>query len=292
MNKPQLPDPNKHKNNIYIDSNGKYYYSQNKNGVYDWLKLKINIKKTPDDFNKQFPNYIKPKHNLSFFTSNINNLIKEFKNIGILFYILKWNKKSLYADHYSIIKESFEKYLSKYPNGVIYTSEYLLNKYSYDNCILLHHDISTNSINNVNKILTSYFPKKTNGLENIDDTISIYINEQNKLKPTKKHILFEVYLQYLKTQKNKLSNNDFTTIYTYITNKLNKNYIHDLRQTHNDTKGILLYYTIYIDKFTQFTNKLKNIIKNTLLLPKLKSIHITPNNNNESNLKLSISLPD
>ena len=63
------------------------------------------MKKDIDDYEKQFPNYVKPDYDISFFSSNINDLTKDLKKLGILFYVLKWDKESLYAGHKSIIEE-------------------------------------------------------------------------------------------------------------------------------------------------------------------------------------------
>ena len=184
-----LPDPSKNKNTTYCAEDEKYYYSQkNKDGIYFWkeLKLKIKMKKTIDDYEKQFPNYRKPDYDLSFFTSKIKNLSKDLKKIGILFFILKWNKESLYADHHSIIEDRLDEYLEKhnnYPNGNITTSEYLLYKQSYaskDACIFLQHDIKDNVKDEFNKILISYFPKRTVGLEHQENAIIIYMNDKKK----------------------------------------------------------------------------------------------------------------
>jgi len=276
-----LPNPDKNKNTTYYAEDEKYYYSQkNKDGIYYWKELKIKMTKTIDDYEKQFPNYIKPDYDLSFFTSKIKNLSKDLKKIGILFFILKWNKESLYAGHHSIIEDRLDEYLEKhnnYPNGNITTSEYLLYKQSYkskDECIFLQHDIKDDVKDEFNKILISYFPKKTLGLEHQKNAIKIYINDKKNLKLTKNHIMFEVYIEYI--NKIKLSQNDFNKVHTYITKKIGKKYIFDLREASNDLGSITLYYNVYTDKIIEFANKFKNI--KIPYLPKLKLIGISPNN--------------
>jgi len=285
-----LPDPNKYKNTTYVAKEDKYYYSQNMDGIYYWKELKIKFKKNPDDYEKQFPNYVKPDYNLSFFSSKIKDLTKDLKKIGILFFVLKWDEESLYAGHKSIIEDRLYEYLEKhnnYPKGYIYTSEYLLHGQSYkskDECIFLYHSIKDDAKDDFNKILISYFPKRTVGLQFHDDAIEIYINEKN-LKPTKKHIMFEVYIEYV-NKKIKISRDDFTKVHTYITKQIGKKYIYDLRDAYNSIGSISLYYNVYTDKIVEFAEKLKNI--KIPYVPKLKLIGISPNDwNDVDNKKLT-----
>jgi len=276
-----LPDPDKYKNTTYIAEDEKYYHSQkNIDGIYYWKELKIKMKKNIDDYEKQFPNYVKPDYDISFFSSKIKDLTKDLKKIGILFFVLKWNKESLYAGHHSIIQERLEEYLEKhdnYPKGYICTSEYLLYKESYkskDECIYLHHKITADAKDDFNKILISYFPKRTVGLQAKNDAIIIYINEKNNLNLTNIHIMFEVYIEYV--NKVKISKDDFDKVHTYITKQIGEKNIYDLREAYNSTGSITLYYNVYIDKIIDFAKKIKNI--KIPYLPKLKLIGISPNN--------------
>jgi hypothetical protein len=275
-----LPNPAIYKNRIYIGEDEKYYYSEkNIDGIYYWKELKIKMKKDIDDYEKQFPNYVKPDYDISFFSSNINDLTKDLKKLGILFYVLKWDKESLYAGHKSIIEEKLDEYLEKhdnYPKGYIYTSEYLLYKQSYkstDDCIYLYHNIKDDVKDDLNKLLISYFPKRTIGLHDHNDAIKIYINEKKNLKPIKNHIMFEVNIEYV--DKVKLSKDNFDKVHKYITKQLGKKYIYDLREAYNSIGSITLYYNVYIDKIKRFAKKFKEV--KLPYLPKLKSIIISPN---------------
>jgi len=285
----ELPSPNKYKNKTYIGDDLKYYYSkENKDKIYYWEELKIKIMNSPNKYYKQFPNYKKPDYDLTFFTSKIKDLTKDLKKIGILFFYLKWGKESLYAGHTSFIKNKIKKYLEEnnnYPNGYIFTSDSLLYSYSYkskNDGIYIHHAIRDNVKNSLNQILISYFPKRTFGLQNNEDAIIININETNNLLPTKKHIMFVVEIVYL--DKVEISNDDFNKVHKFVTKKIGKKYIYDLRDAYNSLGSIMLFYTVNTDTITKFAEKFKNM--KIPFLPKLKLIRVATNDQN-ANKKLS-----
>lgn len=58
-------------NNIVIGNDDNQYLSKkDKNGIYKWIKLVV--KKTPNEYYKQFANYKKPIYDIQFFTDKIS----------------------------------------------------------------------------------------------------------------------------------------------------------------------------------------------------------------------------
>ena len=76
------------------NDNEEYISKKDKNGIYKWYK--ITLKKNPEEYYKQLPDYIKPKYNINIFTQNLKTLVKDLKKINVTFYFIKWN---IYGDN-------------------------------------------------------------------------------------------------------------------------------------------------------------------------------------------------
>ena len=197
------------------NDNNMWIIIENKNGVKRWILHKkssniINncnsydncastkkIMNNPDAYYKQFLDYKKPINDITFFTKKIKLLQKELEKIGVLFFVLKWDKKSLYDGHYDIInqeinklyKKNIKSFDRKYPNGILHTSDRLLYDDSLDTdaIIRINHTVDSNIISKINKILIDYFPNRTLGIQNERDKIIINIKEKLKIMKKKKN---------------------------------------------------------------------------------------------------------
>jgi len=70
------------------------------------------LKKNPEEYYKQLPDYIKPKYNINIFTQNLKNLVKDLKKINITFYFIKLQKTDIISLTYrEIVKNYTNKYL-------------------------------------------------------------------------------------------------------------------------------------------------------------------------------------
>ena len=70
------------------------------------------MKKNPEEYYKQLPDYIKPKYNINIFTQNLKNLVKDLKKINITFYFIKLQKTDIISLTYrEIVKNYTNKYL-------------------------------------------------------------------------------------------------------------------------------------------------------------------------------------
>ena len=255
-------------NNIWI-------ITENKNGVKRWKLYKKKIMENPDDYFKQFPDYRKPINDISFFNLKIKTLQNELKKIGVMFYFLKWGKKSLFKfnEHIYFIENLVMKEINNYPNGYIYTSDLLLYMNSFDkkSIIYLYHNITDNAINDVNKILISNFPNRTLGIQDIIDPITINIKEEKKLVKMKEHTQWTIKF-FFEDIKIIQSREELSDAINFIRKNIGKKIIHRLDDTYNEKGKSSIYFSIYNDKIDEFVEKIKKLKID--LLPKIKKIFI------------------
>jgi hypothetical protein len=231
--------------------------------------MKVLIKKNPDDYYKQFPDYIKPYYDTDFFKKEINILKKELAKIGVLFYYLKWDKRSLYAGHHDYIQElihkELDKHFDKYFNGYIYYSDALLywnshkkiNK-KYDGKIYISFVVKKNIIDKVNIILKQIFEKRTLGITSLSDAIVIYMEEQNKIIKIKEHNMWVLNIIF-KNKKFEISDKDAIDIGNNIWKKIGNKYINDLRDVYSFKGNLQLFYEIYNGEIKNFVEKVKKL---------------------------------
>lgn len=234
----------------------------------DTIKKEIKFISTPDEYYKQFSNYTKPINDTNFFYNEISSLTSELKNIGILFFFLKWNIESTYSSHIEYILEQIDKYNKtnpgKYPNGYIFTSDKLLYVDSCDDKIYIHHGLNKKIIDEFNKIFISHFPNKTLGFQNYNDAIIVYFNEHKKINKIKNHSLWLVNYEYKKKDE-KIEDDIY--IGEFISKIIGEKIIFDLYDVYNYKGKITLFYEIYDDKIYEFAKLIK-----TLKIPKMPNI--------------------
>jgi hypothetical protein len=265
-------DAKKHKGKLEYGVLGKgvYLSVEKSDGEWIWKEQTIKMKKTPDDYFKQFPKYEKPYYNTTIFTKNISKLKTEMANIGVLFYYLKWGKDSLYVGHHSYVMELVDKEIDKnpkkYPNGYFFYSDYLL----WDNS-LIHNDkddgkmflsfsINSSIKEKFNDLLIRIFPKRTLGFLNVSDSIVIYFEEKDnliKLKP-KDHTEMYTIIKF-KNQKLDLPESEYYKLSKEIEKKIGKKYIFDLSDLYFRKGKLTLFLKIYNDKIKEFTEKMKTL---------------------------------
>jgi hypothetical protein len=263
-------------NNIWI-------ITENKNGVKKWIlykkstdksSTKIKTMSNPNDYFKQFSDYKKPINDISFFTKEIKSLQNEFKKIGVLFFFLKWGETSLLSGgHHSYILSLIRDKTNMYPNGHIYTSDLLLyyNSIQKDGKINLYHRVDEKIINNVNKILISYFPKRTLCIQNNRDAIIIYFEKKNKIKKIKEYIKWQI--SYIFEDKKIVQTDDeLGNTLNFILSKIDKKFIHRIDDAFNFQGSTILFLSIYNDNLNEFVNIIKKL--KILLIPKIKKIII------------------
>ena len=165
-------------------NDGEMYISKkDKNGIYKWI-LKYKFKKTVEEYYAQFG--YKPKYNVSFIKSKLDNLKEDLKKIGIFLYYMKWNKKSFNKSispfHTEELIDESSKLLMKkeetYPNGKILFSDNLLffasiKKEKENKKLFITFDINNKVKKEFNNIFISYFPNRTKGYIGINKSIII-----------------------------------------------------------------------------------------------------------------------
>lgn len=177
--------PNKIK--IGNDEN-EYISKQDKNGIYKWVK--IELKKSAEEYYKQFPNYKKSIYDSSFLTKKIKDLSKSLKKIGVTFYFVKWNECSQYGSRvdYECWSENRNKDFPIFYDGWSENNDpsgnyivYFESRLYWDSRLkygIMHmdHFINKKLRNKTNEILQEYFPNRTNGIANKSNSLNISFN--------------------------------------------------------------------------------------------------------------------
>lgn len=188
-----------------------YVSKKDKNGVYKWVK--IHEKKTAIEYYKQFPNYIEPKHDISFFIRAIPELKKELNKIGVNFYYIEWEK---YGDSIFTYEYFKEDVLDKLPpdTNYMYVSEMSIFAHSTqkDGKIYLQYRIDADKKEEFNRILKSIFPNRTRGYENITDAIKIELVPKKNIKAEKEKIMASVIIIF-EDDKNEIRGDDVVAKY-------------------------------------------------------------------------------
>ncbi|AYV79426.1 MAG: hypothetical protein Faunusvirus13_19 [Faunusvirus sp.] len=164
------------------DGNDKNIYisKRDKNGVYKWLK--IQNKKSPDEYYKQFPAYKKPLYDTSFFINSIPKLQKELNKIGVKFFLIKWKTYNDSPFEYEYFDEDVLSLLPVNTN-YIYVSERMIyaSSLNKNGKIYIMHGIAKDKIKKFNQILIKYFPGRTKGYENESECIKIELIPKKRL---------------------------------------------------------------------------------------------------------------
>jgi len=140
-------------------------------------------KATPKEYYKQFEGYKEPKHSTTFFTSQIGNLAKSLKKVGVKFHYIKWSKKIVKAGP----EFEYEYFAPKEEGSYLYVSErnvYFSSTVKNGKIYLKHH-IEPNIREDFNKVMMEYFPGRTLGWQTDVDAITIELVKKKKLKKIK-----------------------------------------------------------------------------------------------------------
>jgi hypothetical protein len=264
--------PNKIK--IGNDKN-EYISKKDKNGIYKWVK--IGLKKSAEEYYKQFPDYKKSIYDSSFFTKKNKDLTKSLKKIGVSFYFVKWNKCSPYGSStdyecwsenrnksFPIFYDSWSENNDPSGNYIVYfESRFYWDTRHKDGIMHMDHFIHKKLWNQTNEILQEYFPNRTNGITSKADALHISIYPK-KIKKDKEKKIFSL---------------DF--VFSTIINEDSKKYIKKLKKLipkeigyiseydKNISNGkILINFNINYDKVSEFKKLVKNI-KNNVNIKKI-----------------------
>jgi hypothetical protein len=244
-----------------------YISKKDKNGIYKWYK--ISLKKNPEEYYKQFPNYIKPKYNINIFTQNFKNLLKDLKKINVIFYFIKWN---VYGDE-SFEYEYFGEDNKLSDNYLLYSERSLFwNSRNKDGIMYITHNITKNLWSSVNKLLTLYFPNRTNGIENNKDALKIYFEEKKKIN--KENDKISISLDIFFEKKDFAKNEDAIKYFKIIDSLVKKKkigYLSEASYTIRNGKTYA-YFNIDKNKLDDFKIIIKKIENNELDIPKVKKV--------------------
>ena len=183
------------KNSYIVNDTGEYIYyaEEDINGKYYWKKKLVQLKKSPIEYYKQFPDYVEPKHDIDFFIKTVPKLEKEFKKIGVDFCLIKWNRNSPSPFEYEYWSE--DDFNEK---NYIYVSEKSLYFSSIGNgTIYLNHFIESKMIDAVNIVLHKYFPNRTRGLINDLESIEIFSYDKKNLSKATEKIQVLVNISFI-----------------------------------------------------------------------------------------------
>ncbi len=244
------------------------------------------IKSSPLEYYNQFNPVPNVKYNINFIRDNIDKLEKELSELGIYLFYFKWDRRSLYSDHSSILlyycDKEYEKQKDNYPNGCIFFSEINLYRASLDyeyeneddeldinesnNILRLHHLYinfkNTNLIQSINSVLQNIFPNRTNGLTCSQDSIIIFMKE-HQLKDFKSHHSMYIGFIYNDKKKIKSKNNytydDNTLVVNQVREYFGKDIIYRFSDYYNYGDKIHIYFEVYDDKKDEFIRLAQNI---------------------------------
>jgi hypothetical protein len=255
---PPLYSAEKFKNKVKVGEDEELYLSKkDKNNIYKWYKIKL--KKNPEEYYKQFPDYENPINDPTFFIKNIKKLTHELDKIDIKFYFIKWK---IYGDEPSEIEKFQEDNDLKY-NYILY-SERRLYWAMRDKKAKIHliHSIPKNKWPLVNDILLKYFPNRTNGIVSDKECIEILFNKNKRLKKYTEKIKVSIDIFFTKK-----INEESTTIWTKISDIIDKMKYgimsdYDPNISNGKTNANVLININKIDTIEDLIIKIKNNIQN------------------------------
>jgi hypothetical protein len=265
MDKKQRPSPSDHAKDFpdqLKEGNDENVYvsKKDKNGIYKWYK--IEKKKNPEEYYKQFTDYTTPDNNTNIFYNNIKNLTNDLKKIGVKLYFVKWG---IYDPPFTY--EYFQEDNDLDNDYILYSEYSLYWDARQDGIMYLHHGVSKDKWDSVNNILKKYFPKRTNGITTSKDAIKIFFNEKKNIKKDKEKVTFSVNI----TLEDKKINENLFKYWKKIDKIINKKNIgylvgYDLIGSKN------LEFNINEDKIDAFKEIIDKIKNNDFDLPKIKKI--------------------
>jgi hypothetical protein len=161
---------------VYEGKDGRLYIvKKNKKGIYSWQP--ILEKKTPEEYYKQFPTYIKPKHKTTGISACFIELARKLKSRKITVAVIPWNK----YDPIIEIDEWFRE-TQTVGNYLLYSDNKLFwDARRSEGYMSIYHDIDDNLLPIVNAELKRIFPDRTNGITSRNDALKIYFTKKKNI---------------------------------------------------------------------------------------------------------------
>lgn len=132
------------------------------------------FKSKPDAFYKQFPNYKKPIHDVTFMYKALPKLKKDLKRIDVYLFLITWNIYSPTGFEQEYAHTDISKLIPD--KDYIFTTDKNIYKASVDGYITFQWDVSPDKWEEVTQIFKEYFPGHTNGITNIHNAISVHMD--------------------------------------------------------------------------------------------------------------------
>jgi len=226
---------------------------------------KLDLKKNPEEYYKQFSNYVEPLYDTYVFTKELKNVTKELKKLGVDFYFIKWGT---YPNPVFEYESWTEENQGKIVNCILYSEDKLFwDARNKDGIMLLSHKINVKLRTSVNNVFKKYFPNQTLGITNDKDNLKIYFLKQNSIKKDKKKISFELMVHFKNTKLN-----DYTIKYF---DKLISNDIGYIDEYDMMIKNGVVYMDLNIGNVTKFKTIIDHLENNKLDFPLIKKIKLT-----------------
>lgn len=239
------------------------------------LPIQKDIKKTPEEYYNQIqpqPSFLQSKYDTNILKDKINFITENLRKIGVLFYCMPWDKRSLYSDH----SETMGYYCNKiyneiigdeYSNGFIYTSQYEIFRAGLNGKLYIHYDIKDGMKNKINQVLTEAFPGRTVGIVNKDVAIIIYIKEKELSHIRDSHLMYISIIFNLPRRKtlSGFISDDYSYIITkMIQQQIGKDIIYKRGNFYLLGNELTIFYHIFDDKEEEFKKLAKITAKNIL----------------------------
>jgi hypothetical protein len=264
--KKEFPDipPEKANGKVFKGSDNKLYIAKRNNkGIPVWEVIKK--KKTPEEYYKQFPTYVKSNHNYIGLLKHFTELARKLKPYKISVVVIPWNKYYPMTE----IDDWFSD--TKIKNNYILYSE---NKLFWDarrpeGCMHIYHDIDDKLLSIVNTEIKNIFPDRTNGITSRNDALKIYFSKKKNIPIDVDKIVYSIDFTFDKT-----INLPSAPIIDKINTYLHKIGYVDSYDMLIQNGSLNVYCNINFNKIAEFKRAIKSI-KTANILPKIKKISYT-----------------
>ena len=222
-------------------------------------------KRTPEEYYKQFPSYIKPKHNTAGILDLFKELARRLKPYKITVAVVPWNKYDReFAFEYWIRDKKIDG------NYIFYSEDKLFwDARRPEGCMYLYYGIDKELWPAVNKEIKEVFAERTNGITSIHDALKIYFAKRKNIPIDVEKVIFTVDLTF-----DKKINELATPTITKINNVIKKIGYVDSYDMNIKNGELNFYCNINFDKIAEFKRAIISIKK--IKLPhKIKKINYT-----------------
>lgn len=136
------------------------------------------FKPTPDEYYRQFDDYIPPIHDTEFIYKILPALKDELKGLDIDLFIVKWNIYSADMKSGTYIDNFLLKMKKPYMDDFMYMNETQIYGASRepDGCIYINWMIKQEKWQAATDVLKKYFPNRTHGINNFHMAVTIRFN--------------------------------------------------------------------------------------------------------------------